>query len=83
MSQKYLSHLQDQNGGDTTALPVQIARQLCPEAAGVTRPPAVFHGQESPLRLFHNRNILPLYGHHPYIVCKEHSGNRGLSHLTF
>jgi hypothetical protein len=22
-----------------------------------------------------------LYGYHPYIVCKEHQGNRGLSHF--
>lgn len=82
-SEVYLSYLQDQNEEDIQGRPVQIARQHCLEAAAVACLPATALSHWSPLLLFCHRSILPWYGHHPYIVCKEYQGNRGLSHLTF
>lgn len=82
MSLKYVSHPQDQNGDDAPVWPVQNARKHSPEAANVACPPARFICLGGPVYLFCHRRILPLYGHHPSTVCKEHQGNRGLSWFT-
>lgn len=73
-----ISHLQDQNEQATGGTAVPVARQHCLEAAAIASLPAAALGLQGPLWLLCHGSILPGYGHHPSIVCKEHQGSRGL-----
>lgn len=83
MSQKYVSYPQDQDGDDAPVWPVQTARKHSIETANVAHPAAKSICLGGPLYLFHHRRILPLYRHHPSVVCKEHQENWGLSSVKF
>lgn len=78
-----VGHLQHQNGQDTPDSSVQTSPQHRPEAAAVARLPAPALSHRSPVWLFRRGSVLSRRGHHPYVICKEHQGNRGLSVLTW